>query len=423
MKQFFVVLFVCASTFLSAQTKFEKGYYINLNGIKSDGFIKNSDWKNSPNSIEFKTNITDNAIEVNASQISEFEIENKLKFKRFNVNIERSSVSPGQLSINSKTPIFKKEDLLLKVLIDGKASLYYYFDNGITKFFYATDKKEIEQLLFLSYIADKADVENLKAQGIDDVIQYASILYDRTYRKQLNENVNCESTREQLNKLEYSKTALLNFFKKYNECNRSEFKKFDSGSKSTFRLKASIISNFSGVDLNRLSSEVYSADFGNSVSFGFGFEAELVLPFNNNKWAVITEPSYNSYSDSETLYNQWSLAVKNQKVEVKYTYIQVPIGVRHYFYLNNNSSIFINALYNAKFKIGDNNAVRYSYTTAANAGLFPSLNNLAFGIGFNYKKYSIESRFFSNTQLLARGDQNNQADYKNISVNLRYQLL
>ena len=104
MKQFFVVLFLCASTFLSAQTKFEKGYYINLNGIKSDGFIKNSDWKNSPNSIEFKTNITDNAIEVNASQISEFEIENKLKFKRFNVNIERSSVSPGQLSINSKTP-------------------------------------------------------------------------------------------------------------------------------------------------------------------------------------------------------------------------------------------------------------------------------------------------------------------------------
>jgi len=83
MKHYFFVLFVCSCTFLLAQTKFEKGYYINLNGIKSEGFIKNLDWKNSPSSFEFKTSITSNSIEVNTSQIAEFEIENTVKFKNF----------------------------------------------------------------------------------------------------------------------------------------------------------------------------------------------------------------------------------------------------------------------------------------------------------------------------------------------------
>lgn len=422
MKHFFVLVFLCTCSLLSAQTKFEKGYYITLNGTKIDGFIKNSDWKNTPNSIEFKSNLEDNAIQINATQISEFEIENKLKFKRFNLNIEKSSVTPGQLSNNGKTPIFNKENLLLKVLIEGKASLYHFYENGVEKFFYSTDKKEVEQLVFLSYLADVDDIRIMKDRGIDNIIPNSTILYDRTYRKQLNENVNCGNSRDEISKLGYSKTTLENFFKKYNECENSEFKKFESGNKSTFRLKASIISNFGSVDLKRYNSDAYSANFGNSVSFGYGFEAEMVLPFNNNKWSLIIEPSYNNYKSSKTLYNEWSLSINNQEVNIEYTYIQVPIGIRHYFYLNNNSSIFINALYTAKFKMGDS-SVKYSYTTSANAGIFPSLNNFAFGVGFNYKKYSIESRLFSNTQLLSTGNQNNKADYKNISINLRYQLL
>jgi len=422
MKHFFILLFLSTSTFLSAQTKFEKGYYINLNGTKSEGFIKNSDWKNTPNSIEFKSNLEDNATEVSTSQISEFEIENKLKFKRFNVNIEKSSVTSGQLTNNGRLPLFSKENILLKVLIEGKASLYHFYENGVEKFFYATDKKEVEQLVFLSYLADIDDMRLLKEKGRDDVIPNSTILYDRTYRKQLNENVNCGNSRDEISKLGYSKTTLENFFKKYNECENSEFKKFESGNKSTFRLKASLINNFNSSELNKFNSNAYSTNFGSTLSFAFGFEAELILPFNNNKWSVIIEPSYNSYKDSETLYNQWSLAINNQEVEIKYDYIQIPIGIRHYFYLNDNSSIFINALYNAKLKMGDS-GVKYSYTTSANSEIFPTLNNFAFGIGFNYKKYSIESRLFSNTQILSGGSQYNQANYKNISLNLRYQLL
>lgn len=422
MKHFFITLFLCSFTLLSAQTKFEKGYYISINGTRTDGFIKNNDWKNNPSKIEFKNSLDAESIEISTIEISEFEIENITKFKRFNVNIEKSSVNTGQISTNSRIPQFKNENVLLKVLIEGKASLFYYYDNGIEKFFFTTDKKDIEQLIFLSYLADADDMKAMKEKGIDDVIPYSTVLYDRTYRKQLNQYVNCNNSRDAISKLTFSKSTLEKFFKEYNECEKSEFKKYDQNNKSTFKLRASLIGNFNSSDLNKFNSSAYSTNFGSTLSFAFGFEAEVILPFNNNKWSVIIEPSYNSYKDSETLYNQWSLSINKQEVEIKYNYIQIPIGIRHYFYLNDNSSIFINALYNAKFKM-DDSGVKYSYTTSADSDIFPSLNNFAFGIGFNYKKYSVESRIFSKTQMLSGGSEFNEANYKNISLNLRYQIL
>lgn len=422
MKHFFIQLFLCTSAILSAQTNFEKGYYINLDGTKSEGFIKNSDWKNTPNSIEFKSNLEDNASEVSTSKISEFEIEKKLKYKRFNVDIEKSSVKSGQLSNNSKKPHFKKENVFLKVLIEGKASLYYFYENGIEKFFYSTDKKNLEQLVFLAYLADEEDYNSNKKEGLDDIILNSTILYNRIYRKQLNQYVNCNNSRDDISKLGYSKSTFENFFEKYNECEKAVFKKFEAGNKSTFKLKASLINNFNSANLIKYGSSDYSANFGTSYGLGFGFEAELILPFNNNKWSIIIEPSYNSYKKTEKLYAQFSPSLDEQEVELKYNYIQIPIGLRHYFYLNNNSSIFINGLYNVKINNGDN-GVKYSFSTAANMDVFSTLNNFAFGIGFNYKKYSIESRIFSNTQILNPASEDNKADYKNISLNLRYQLL
>lgn len=422
MKYLFITILLYVCGLLSAQTNFEKGYYINLNGIKTEGYIKNTDWKNSPNSIDFKSNLEENSIEINASQISEFEIENKLKFKRFNVDIEKSSVKSGQLTNNSKTPHFKSEDVLLKVIIEGKASLYHFYENGIEKFFYSTDKINIEQLVFLAYLADEEDYNANKKEGLDNIIPNSTILYNRIYRKQLNLNVNCNNSRDDISKLEYSKSTLSNFFEKYNECENASFKKFENGNKPIFKLKASLINNFHSANLTKYGSADYSANFGSLYGIGFGFEAELILPFNNNKWSIIIEPSYNSYKKSKKLYAKFSPSLDEQEVELKYNYIQIPIGLRHYFYLNNNFSIFINGLYNVKINNGTN-GVKYSFSTSANMDVFSNLNNLAFGIGFNYKKYSIESRLFSNTQILEKANQENKADYKNFSLNLRYQFL
>lgn len=49
-----IILLLTITLYSNAQTKFEKGYYINNKGIKFEGYIKNSDWKNTPKKIEFK---------------------------------------------------------------------------------------------------------------------------------------------------------------------------------------------------------------------------------------------------------------------------------------------------------------------------------------------------------------------------------
>ncbi len=52
-------MFLVASCFMasiSAQTKFEKGFYLDNNGQKTEGLIKNIDWLNDPKKIDFKAN-------------------------------------------------------------------------------------------------------------------------------------------------------------------------------------------------------------------------------------------------------------------------------------------------------------------------------------------------------------------------------
>jgi hypothetical protein len=46
-------------------------------------------------------------------------------------------------------------------------------------------------------------------------------------------------------------------------------------------------------------------------------------------------------------------------VTVQYNHIQLVPGLRHYFYLNENSKISIDAIYNIKMGVGDNK-VEYS---------------------------------------------------------------
>ena len=271
MKIKFTIAILLICTFLSAQAKFEKGYYIDLNGTKNEGYIKNSDWKSSPKEIIFKANLEDNDQVILSEKISEFEIQDKLKFKRFNIDIERSTTKTSLLYTNKKTPIFNNENLLLKVLVEGKASLYYYYDTGIEKFFYATNSKPIEQLIYIPYLADKEDYDSYKKQGIDNVVINSTILYNNTFKKQLNENVNCNSSRKQLSNMKFNSSSLKKYFISYNECENAAYNKFIYGNKSTLKLKASLINNLHSINIVNSGEAAYSKKFSNSHSFGFGF--------------------------------------------------------------------------------------------------------------------------------------------------------
>lgn len=118
-----------------SQISFEKGYYIDNSNQKTNCLIKNIDQKNTPTEFEFKLFEDSESKKTTIESIKEFGIDNISKYIRSTVNIDRSSESLKNLS-KYKKPIFKKEELFLKVLVSGKATLYQYVDGNLKRYFY-----------------------------------------------------------------------------------------------------------------------------------------------------------------------------------------------------------------------------------------------------------------------------------------------
>jgi hypothetical protein len=130
LKKIYFLLFF--TTLMVAQNKYQKGYYILNDGTKVDCFIKNYDWKNNPITIETKQTLDSQIIDIDIEQCKEFSIENESKFTRQSVDIDISTSGDFTRLTNSKEPNFKNFKVFLKVLVEGKYSLYHFENEDIS---------------------------------------------------------------------------------------------------------------------------------------------------------------------------------------------------------------------------------------------------------------------------------------------------
>lgn len=150
-KKLLFILTIILTTHCFSQISFESGYYIDNSNQKIKCLIKNIDWKNNPTQFKYKLTKTSDAKEITIKSVKEFGIDNVSKYIRCSVNIDKSSEYLNKLS-NDKEPLFNEEELFLKVLIEGEASLYHYSEDGnLKRFFYDTQNTNIKQLIFKSY--------------------------------------------------------------------------------------------------------------------------------------------------------------------------------------------------------------------------------------------------------------------------------
>lgn len=392
------ILVFCTFVFLltwnsDAQVLFKKGYFIDNNGQKTDCLIKDNDRRNNPFKFEFKLSEKSASTLKTIEESKEFGIYNFLKYVRANVSIGRSA-SRNNLSTDEEL-VFKEEVLFLKVLVEGKSSLYQYSEKGVVTYFYHVDNSDgIEQLVFKEYMSSENKIrENSK------------------FREQLFSELKCESiSLENVLKVEYSKDDLVDYFKKYNECKGSEFIVFgEKEKKDLFNLNLRLGLNSSSMRISSEQNSSRDVNFGSEIGFRLGIETEFVLPFNNNKWSVIVEPTFQYFkSEKETgLYD----------VEVDYKSVEIPIGIRYYFFLNDNSKIFINGSVVLDI-VGDS---KISYSGGTDLEISNS-TNLGFGFGFkSYEKYSIELRYHTSRDLLGNY-LSYESDYKTASLILGYTL-
>ena len=107
----------------------------------------------------------------------------------------------------------------------------------------------------------------------------------------------------------------------------------------------------------------------------------------------------------------------DDKITVNYTSIELPIGIRHYMFLGNNSKLFINAALIYDFSQNSN----FDFERLPDLDI-KSNNNLVIGLGYkHHDKYSLEFRYAISRNLLS-----NQAvwnsDYNNIAIIFGYTL-
>lgn len=376
-----------------SQVSFEKGYYIDNTNQRIDCLIKNADWKNNPTEFEYKLSENSESKTINIKSIKEFGIDGVSKYVKSTVNIDRSSENLNNLS-NNENPIFNEEELLLKVLVEGKANLYLYEDGNLIRYFYNQENSGIEQLVFKTYKKSNNKIGK-----------------NNRFKNQLWNNLKCPNFKlTKIKNLDYQKNDLIDFFVDYNECNGEKIINFEENQKKDlFNLNIRPGFNSSSLSIQNSVSSSRDTDFDNEFGFRFGIEAEFFMPFNKNTWSVIIEPTYQYFKSEKE--------ITNQSVKVDYKSIEIPIGVRHYFFLNEQSKIFINGSF--IFDISSNSIIDFSSGTDLE---IKTRNNLAFGIGYKHQdKYSLEFRYHTSREIL--GDFVSwSSDYKTLSVIFGYSL-
>lgn len=379
-KQIFLlglITFLCIDSF--SQVLFENGYFINESDQRIECLIKNMDWKRNPTAFVYKLTPEGIIQKAEIDSVKEFRINNVSKYIRADVEIDRSSNNIYELT-SDRNPIYHKERLFLKVLIEGKFSLYLYEHRDLIRFFYKTDGSEVKQLVYKSYlVGDK-------------------VAYNNDFKQQLLSSASeCrEVTMKSIEYVGYNKKELKRFFSKVNECTNSINIDYSSKQhKNVFHLSLR-----PGLIINSL--EVQNVDplygyfnFGRGYSSRFGIEAEFFLPFNKNKWSIVIEPTYQYYSSELTKEGDVLLG-KLLQSECSYQSIDLPVSIRHHFYLSENSKVHINI--SAVFDSPINSNIEFS---RSNESLIKNINlnsrtNFAFGLGYKYKnRYGFEIRYLS----------------------------
>jgi len=400
-KQLLLLLTICLSLTGYSQITFEKGYYIDNANRKVECLIKNNDWKNCPTKFIYQLSEGTEQITLNIATVKEFGIYTVSKFVRYEGNIDVSSDNLERIS-DKKNPVFEEQTLFLKVLLEGKANLYQYNEEGMERFFYSNDGGLIKPLVFKLYRDEESIVKK-----------------NDEFKKQLWNEVKCFNVDVTVfEDLKYEKNDLTQFFKNYNKCNNSEavtFEKKQRKNQFNLSLRPSLTSSSLVVDKQDTSTN--DVDFGNKTGLRFGVEAEFILPFNKNKWSLIFEPAYQGYSNETTkTFRPGTIAEYKETYKVNYTSIEFALGLRHYFFLNNNAKFFLNGSF-----VLDNSNGKSIIDYPSNPDLtIKKSYNFAFGLGYKYKKFSLELRY-QNRNLLTDYSYYN-SEYKSFSTIFGYTL-
>jgi len=378
-----------------AQINFEEGYYLPETGDTVTCFIKNKGWKNNPSEFQYRLTKEGETLTTDINSVKEFYVSG-IKYERYTIEIDLFSQENHFVS-SKWAPDFQTKTLFLRALITGKVSLYGYEDGKLRRFFYKKQGEKPKQLVFKEY-----------------QITPNKIATNESFKQSLLLALECDDlNKSDFQKLRYTQTSLIKVYKDFYSCIGEPYVDYsESGPKSSLKVNLKLGSNFSSFSLKGPRTNGAELEFQDQVSLRVGSELEWVLPAKQNKWSLTLEPSFCYYS-AETSFSDDEFT--NQIVTIEYQSLEVPIGLRHYFFLSKSSKLFVNALFIFDLPISSNVSFsRFSQDLKVEAN-----NSFSFGLGYSLKeKYNIEVRYG-----LPRGVLVMDSSYQVSSIVLGYTLL
>jgi hypothetical protein len=373
------------SFFVFSQKTFSPGYYIDQSNIRNEGFIEDTNPYNSPTKINFKTSVDTQSSEITIEKIKEYKINTDYKYIKYKVDYDYDQIiNKDELSIFGVEPNLKQKEILLKVLVEGKISIYKAtIDDEV--FYYIKGENDVKPELL---VYRKYNLEN-------------KIRENNAYRKTLFEKMKSDIiSMNDVFKLKYDEKSLVPIFIQYNKNNNSlvEQNVDINREKNKFYYKV-LVGTSSFTSTYAFNNRFDLKSDNNFVNPIIGFELSNVLGTNSKRAEIFGRLFYqhasiiSRYTNTEANFNP------NIELSSNFSSLNISAGYRHAFFKTERNKFFvdgsmglssiINADFNLDFISSNQMLIESNVLDEYSLGLF-------FTVGCGYtmnNRYSINVEY------------------------------
>jgi hypothetical protein len=315
------ILIVHLTTTISAQSNFQKGYIVELDGDTLHGFIDNRNWHSSPKEVSFKPSMKEKDLIFKPLQIKSLGIEDRFIYMSTPVEYHQRTTKLNTANDYSVAPEKTLDTLFLNLIYRGQLNLYHLYNKyDEDVFFIQKGQDSIQELV---------EYRILRGESLVSVKPYIKTLATLM--------ADCGSIFPEISNVKYQKRDLEKLLAAYDACLPSSNKKF-----KTRPLKPKIelgvlggvtSSNMQfGVPFGSAYWSLVLADWTWSVKPTMGVHFNLTLPRINKHSSLVIEVSNRNLEakySGLTIVQDLNTYVYNH--EFKYGYIKLNTAFRFTF--------------------------------------------------------------------------------------------
>lgn len=369
-KIYFILVFVLATIQVYSQWKFAPGYIIDNEGEKTNCLLVNTGVQYKGEDYIYKINKTDNPTEVDIKTISEFGVNDALRFVRSEIVLDVSDNKIETLSDTLNHQEWGDGHAFLCELVGSEiASLYYYYFEGQEYYFYKTKENKIKNLIYKKYQLDSP--HQVETQ----------FLYDTRFRDQLEFYFPCSINSTSVS---YKKNNLKKYFETYIKEQNADYKSYKKETVGQLQFMAAAMLNSSSFYMKK--DATLGTHFGENNTFAYGAEINYLFKFNRNLLGLFAEASYTQFKAD------YQDPANPQTSGIDYHVIEMPVGVLLNFNVVNDFKIYTKAGLVSNF-VMDKSSIFLN--DESNTYELKSSTNMLFAAGIKYKKIGAEFRYYT----------------------------